>query len=74
MSTNAPIVVYSYEKTLLVPLPDVHRSAAHEAVAAANWTRVDAAAGAKLNLCTICPQNITIDVYDDGTRKIRGAT
>lgn len=69
-----PIVVYSYEKKLLVPLPDVHRSAVYEAVAAANWTRIDAATEAKRALDTACPQSVTIDVYSDGTRRIRGAT
>ena len=71
--TDAPFVVYSYEKTLRIPVPDVHRNAALDAVIAANWTNEIAMAGAKRALEATCPQSVIVDVYSDGTRRIRGA-
>lgn len=68
-------LVYSYQQTILVPLPDQHQQLALRAINVANGRAPDAPFALE-DICRMSTQSermLTVDVYSDGKRYIRGA-
>jgi hypothetical protein len=72
---SVPRVVFSYSQIILVPLPSAFETLALRAINEANGRDPNAV----FSIDEICrmsansARSLTIDVYSDGTRRIRGA-
>jgi hypothetical protein len=68
-------VVYSYLQEILIPLPGANKRLALQAINEANGRAADAPFALE-DICRMSAASarmMTIDVYSDGTRRIRGA-
>jgi hypothetical protein len=72
---SIPRVVFSYSQVILVPLPGAFEKSALRAINEANGRDPNAPFTSD-DICRMSANSarlLTIDVYSDGTRRVRGA-